>query len=89
MITISYQLLAFIIIMELTIILLIQWIYKMCKKEDITECNYTVVSKRTGYEYDCIAIRTCKDYTYEVKIYNYFTGEYEWCPYYDFKFFDK
>lgn len=89
MITISYQLLVFILLVELILILLVQWVYKQCQKEDSIECNYKVISKKTGQEYDCIAIRTCKDYSYEVKIYNYFTGEYEWCPYQYFDFLDK
>ena len=89
MITISYQSLVFLLLMELIVVLFVQWVYKQFQKEDSVECNYTVISKKTGEKYDCIAIRTCKDYSYEVKIFNYFTGEYEWCPYQYFDFLDK
>ena len=89
MITISYQSLVFLLLMELIVILFVQLVYKQLQKEDSVECNYTVISKKTGEKYDCIAIRTCKDYSYEVKIFNYFTGEYEWCPYQYFDFLDK
>lgn len=89
MITISYQSLVFLLLMELIVVLFVQLVYKQLQKEDSVDCKYTVISKKTGHEYDCIAIRTCKDYSYEVKIFNYFTGEYEWCPYQYFDFLDK
>jgi hypothetical protein len=89
MITISYGLFAFILIMELALILLIQWVYKQCQKEYCIKCDYTVISKKTGYEYNCIGIRENEDYLLEIKICNYFTGEYEWHPYYNFIFLSK
>ncbi len=88
MITMSYGLFVFTLVMELVIILLVQWVYRQCQKEYYIKCNYKVISKKTGYEYDCVGIRENEDYTVDIKIYNYFTGEYEWCPYYNFIFKD-
>lgn len=89
MITMSYQLFVFILFMELVLTLLIQWVYKQCQKEDYIKCNYIVISKKTGYEYNCIGIRENEDYSLEIKIFNHFTEEYEWHPYYNFIFFNK
>lgn len=89
MITMNYGLFAFILIMELVLILLIQWVYKQCQKEYYIKCDYTVISKKTGYEYNCVGIRENEDYLLEIKIYNYFTGEYEWHLYHNFIFLSK
>ena len=89
MITMSYQLFVFILFIELVLTLLIQWVYRQCQKEYYIKCHYTVISKKTGYEYTCIGIRENEDYSLEIKIFNHFTGEYEWCPYYNFIFLTK
>lgn len=89
MITMTYGLFVFILVIELVLILLVQWVYKQCQKEDSIECNYTVISKKTGYEYNCIGIRENEDHVLEIKIYNYFTGEYEWHSYYNFIFLNE
>ena len=89
MLKMSYETLLFIMAIELVIILLVQWLYTECKSNDYIECNYTVISKKTGNEYDCIAIRENEEYILEIKIYNYFTCKYEWHPYYNFIFLSK
>ena len=89
MITMSYKMLLCIMSLELIIILLVQWLYRQCNKEDYISCEYTVISKSTGYEYKCIGIRENEDHALEIKICNYFTGEYEWHSYYNFIFLSK
>ena len=89
MITMTYGLFVFILAIELILVLLVQWVYRQCQKEDYIKCDYTVISKKTGYEYNCIGIRENEDYVLEIKIYNYFTGEYEWHSYYNFIFLSE
>jgi hypothetical protein len=72
--------------LELIVILFVQWVYKQSKEEDYISCEYTVISKSTGYEYKCIGIRENEDHTLDIKIYNHFTDTYEWYPYYKFNF---
>ena len=86
MITMSYKMLLCIMSLELIIILLVQWLYKQSNKEDYILCEYTVISKSTGYEYKCVGIRENEDHILYIKIYNHFTDTYEWYPYYKFIF---
>lgn len=89
MITMRYEVLMLIMAIELIVILLVQWLHRDSKRGEIIKCQYEVISKKTGYYYDCIAIRENEEYIYEIQIYNYFTGDNEWHPYNNFIFLSK
>ena len=59
------------------------------KSREYTTCDYTVVSKKTGIEYNCIGIRDNKDSTKEILIYNHISQCFEWWSIYQFEFKDK
>lgn len=46
--------------------------------------SLTVKSEHTGYEYRAVKYRVTNDGP-ELKIFNYFTGRYEWWPIWNFK----
>ena len=59
------------------------------KSREYTACDYTVVSKKTGIEYNCIGIRDNKNSTKEILIYNHISQCFEWWSIYQFEFKDK
>ena len=61
---------------------------KETKKVEIREYNKNIIkvrSKSTGYDYNVVDYRNGNKSMIEVKIYNYFTDEYEWYPLYKFE----
>lgn len=59
------------------------------RKDNYTSCDYIVVSKKTGIEYNCIGIRDNKDNTKEILIYNHISQCFEWWSIYQFEFKGK
>ena len=89
MIKMSYDMFLIILGMEFIVILIGQWISNIWKKEDYIKCNYIVISKSTGKEYNCIGIRYNEDHILEIRIFNHYVDEYQWYPYYKFDFKSK
>lgn len=57
------------------------------KKQGIIYCNYNVISKSTGEQYECYAIRQNGNIT-ECKIWNMYSKHYEWYPISHFTFYE-
>lgn len=77
------------IILVFVVSTIINDILRHKKKEKYTSCDYTVISKKTGIEYNCIGIRDNKDTTTEILIYNHISQCFEWWSIYQFDFKDK
>ena len=88
MITMEYEIFFLILAIEAILVYFgTRSLYKSPK--EYTSCDYKVISKKTGLEYNCIAIRDNGDYGMELLIYNYYTGTYEWHSIHHFEIYSK
>ena len=88
MITIKYEI--FFLILAIEAILVYFGTKSLCNSpKEYTSCDYKVISKKTGLEYNCIAMRDKEEYGLELLIYNYYTGMYEWHSVYHFEIYSK
>lgn len=86
MITLTIGELIGIIMLTFVVSTIINDILKHKKKEKYTSCDYTVVSKKTGIEYNCIGIRDNKHNATEILIYNHISQRFEWWSIFQFEF---
>lgn len=89
MITLTIGKLIGIIMLTFVISTIINNMLKHKKDEEYTSCDYRVVSKKTGIEYNCVGIRDNKHNGTEILIYNYISRHFEWWSIYQFDFKDK
>jgi type IV secretory pathway VirB6-like protein len=85
--TIEQIIVFIVIIIVATILCYDKYLDKKSRK--YIACDYTVVSKKTGIEYNCIGIKDNKDSTKEILIYNHISQCFEWWSIYQFEFKDK